>query len=201
MWSGCMETTLHEIMRKVCTGYRAPCKRFQCRDDGDDKITVVVKWQVIVSHDGGHNNYGISEVAVLFLGEAAAVPVPYRVQKANKKQGSGYWHRVRVVVPVLRRLSTNSKEERGCSTQPIMTTMRMIFLEQEIPIIRTHRDEVALASVLSVFRRPFPKFKSSSILSAEWTWIRSKSNLWLIGGTLIVVDAASRTRMHNDKVK
>lgn len=31
----------------------------------------------------------------------------------------------------------------------------------------THREDVALASVLSVFLRLFPKFKSSRILSAE----------------------------------
>lgn len=38
-----METTLHEIMRKGCTGYRAPCKKFQCGDDGDDNDHSCIK--------------------------------------------------------------------------------------------------------------------------------------------------------------
>lgn len=41
----------------------------------------------------------------------------------------------------------------------------------------THREDVAFASVLSVFRLLFPKFRSSRILSAEWTWKYEETNI------------------------
>lgn len=64
--------------------------------------------------------------------------------------------------------------EHNC-TQLLISRSNEIQLQPE-KVHDTDRDEVSLASVLSVFRLLFPKFRSSRILSAEFTCLKGKDD-------------------------